>query len=211
MSNPKMVDHIYPKVRAVIGLGNVGPQFDLTPHNIGFAALDALAAEAGVQFETGKMKSALTAEVQLGDYTVLLVKPSTGMNSSGDALAELLNEMGYDLPQIMVMYDDLSFPFGRMKVKSDGSRSAAGHNGVASLIQQLPETRTMSKIKLGVGPDPGGANRFTYVLKPVEGDVLSLYRAVAKEAGNCVKLWLDEGLDAVFRVYNNKDFVVSQA
>ena len=54
------------------------------------------------------------------------------MNSSGDALAELLNEMGYDLPQIMVMYDDLSFPFGRMKVKSDGSRSAAGHNGVAS-------------------------------------------------------------------------------
>lgn len=208
-SNHRMVDQIYPKVRAVIGLGNVGPQFDLTPHNIGFAALDALASEAGVRFETGKMKSALTAEIQLGAYTVLLVKPSTGMNSSGDALAELLNEMGYDFPQIMVMYDDLSFPFGRMKVKCDGSRSSAGHNGVASLISQLPEIRMMSKIKLGVGPDPGGANRFTYVLKPVEGDVLALYQAVAKEAGKCIKLWLDEGLDAVFRVYNNKDFVVS--
>ena len=208
-SNRRMVDQIYPKVRAVIGLGNVGPQFDLTPHNIGFAALDALASEAGVRFETGKMKSALTAEIQLGAYTVLLVKPSTGMNSSGDALAELLNEMGYDFPQIMVMYDDLSFPFGRMKVKCDGSRSSAGHNGVASLISQLPEIRMMSKIKLGVGPDPGGANRFTYVLKPVEGDVLALYQAVAEEAGKCIKLWLDEGLDAVFRVYNNTDFVVS--
>ncbi len=208
MSDTKMVDLIYPKTRAVIGLGNVGPRFDLTPHNIGFAALDALAAEAGVQFEAGKMKSALTAEVTHGDYTLLLVKPATGMNDSGYALAELLNEMGYDFPQIMVIYDDLSFPFGRMKMKVDGSRSSAGHNGVASLIAQLPETRTMAKLKLGIGPDPGGANRFTYVLKSVEGDVLTIYQAVAREAGKCVKLWLDQGLDAVFRVYNNKDFEV---
>jgi peptidyl-tRNA hydrolase, PTH1 family len=208
MSDTKMVDLVYPKTRAVIGLGNVGPRFDLTPHNIGFAALDALAAEAGVQFEAGKMKSALTAEVTHGDYTLLLVKPATGMNDSGDALAELLNEMGYDFPQIMVIYDDLSFPFGRMKMKVDGSRSSAGHNGVASLIAQLPETRTMAKLKLGIGPDPGGANRFTYVLKPVEGDVLTIYQAVAREAGKCVKLWLDQGLDAVFRVYNHKDFEV---
>ncbi len=208
MSDTKMVDLIYPKTRAVIGLGNVGPRFDLTPHNIGFAALDALAAEAGVQFEAGKMKSALTAEVTHGDYTLLLVKPATGMNDSGCALAELLNEMGYDFPQILVIYDDLSFPFGRMKMKVDGSRSSAGHNGVASLISQLPETRTMAKLKLGIGPDPGGANRFTYVLKPVEGDVLTVYQAVAKEAGKCVKLWIDQGLDAVFRIYNAKDFEV---
>lgn len=208
MSDTKMVDLIYPKTRAVIGLGNVGPRFDLTPHNIGFAALDALAAEAGVRFETGKMKSALVAEVQHGGYTLLLVKPATGMNDCGSALAELLNEMEYDFPQIMVIFDDLSFPFGRMKLKNDGSRSSAGHNGVASLIEQLPETRMLSKLKLGIGPDPGGANRFTYVLKPVEGDVVTIYQAVAREAGNAVKLWLDEGLDALMRRYNNKDFQV---
>lgn len=208
MSDRKMVDLIYPKTRAVIGLGNVGPRFDLTPHNIGFTALDALAAESGAQFETGKMKSALVAEVTHGDYKLLLVKPATGMNDSGDALAELLNEMDYDFPQIMVIFDDLSLPFGRMKMKNDGSRSSAGHNGVASLITQLPETRMLSKLKLGIGPDPGGANRFTYVLKPVEGDVLTIYQAVAKEASNAVKLWLDESLDALMRRYNAKDFEV---
>jgi peptidyl-tRNA hydrolase len=116
--------------------------------------------------------------------------------------------MEYDFPQIMVIFDDLSFPFGRMKLKNDGSRSSAGHNGVASLIEQLPETRMLSKLKLGIGPDPGGANRFTYVLKPVEGDVVTIYQAVAREAGNAVKLWLDEGLDALMRRYNNKDFQV---
>ncbi len=208
MSDRKMVDVIYPKTRAVIGLGNVGPRFDLTPHNIGFTALDALAAEVGVAFESGVMKTALVAKVQHSGYEILLVKPATGMNDSGDALAELLDEMGYDFPQIMVIFDDLSLPFGRMKLKNDGSRSSAGHNGVASLLTRLPETRMLSKLKLGVGPDPGGANRFTYVLKPVEDDVFALYQAVAKEAGKCVKLWLDEGLDAVFRVYNNKDFEV---
>lgn len=208
MSETKMIDRIYPKTRAVIGLGNVGPQFELTPHNIGFAALDALAAEAGAQFETGKMKNALVAEVKLGDYSVLLVKPSTGMNDSGDALAELLGEMGYDFPQIMVIFDDLSLPLGRLKLKNDGSRSSAGHNGVASLITQLPEHRMMAKFKLGVGPDPGGPNRFKYVLSPFEADALSVYRAVANEAASGIKLWLDNGLDAMMCRYNAKTFEV---
>lgn len=208
MSETKMIDRIYPKTRAVIGLGNVGPQFELTPHNIGFAALDALAAEAGAQFETGKMKNALVAEVKLGDYSVLLVKPSTGMNDSGDALAELLGERGYDFPQIMVIFDDLSLPLGRVKLKNDGSRSSAGHNGVASLITQLPEHRMMAKFKLGVGPDPGGPNRFKYVLSPFEADALSVYRAVANEAASGIKLWLDNGLDAMMCRYNAKTFEV---
>lgn len=204
----KLLDVIYPKTRAVIGLGNVGPQFELTPHNIGFAALDALATEYGASFEPREMKNALVAKVQHSGYEVLLVKPSTGMNDSGDALAELLDEMGYDFPQIMILFDDLSFDFGRMKLKNDGSRSSAGHNGVASLISRLPETRMMAKFKLGVGPDPGGANRFTYVLKPVEGDVLTSYQAVAREAASGIKLWIDDGLDAMMRRYNSKDFAV---
>jgi len=130
------------------------------------------------------------------------------MNDSGCALAELLNEMGYDFPQIMVIFDDLSFPFGRMKMKNDGSRSSAGHNGVASLLSQLPETRMLSKLKLGVGPDPGGPNRFAYVLKPVEGDVLTVYRAVASEAATGIKLWTNQGSEALMRRYNSKDFEV---
>lgn len=208
MPNEKLVDLVYPKTRAVIGLGNVGPQFDHTPHNIGFAALDALAAEAGASFETGVMKTAAVAKLQHNGYELLLVKPATGMNSSGDSLTELLNEMGYDFPQVMVIFDDLSFPYGRMKLKNDGSRSSAGHNGVASLILQVPETRMLSKLKLGVGPDPGGPNRFAYVLKPVEGDVLTIYNAVAREAAQAIKLWLDEGQDAMMRRYNAKDFQV---
>jgi len=209
MSDQKIVDLIYPKTRAVIGLGNVGPQFDRTPHNIGFAALDALAAEAGVPFETGVMKTAAVARLQHSGYELLLVKPSTGMNDSGDALAELLSaEMNYDFPQVMVIFDDLSLPLGRVKLKNDGSRSSAGHNGVASLITQLPEHRMMAKFKLGVGPDPGGPNRFKYVLSPFEADALSVYQAVVREAASGIKFWLDSGLNAMMNRYNAKNFEV---
>lgn len=203
----KTLDLIYPKTRAIIGLGNVGERFDLTPHNIGFAALDALAKSHGVQFEEGKMKSALVAEIKVADYTVLLVKPSTGMNDSGDALAELLNDMNFDFPQITVIFDDLSFGYGRMKFKNNG-RGTAGHRGVESLLKHVPEHRLVTRLKVGVGPDPGGANRFKYVLSPVEGDAVPVFNKVAEAAGAAAVYCIEHGLDQAMCVYNSKDVMV---
>ncbi|MDP3506752.1 MAG: aminoacyl-tRNA hydrolase [Candidatus Melainabacteria bacterium] len=199
--------------RAVIGLGNVGPQFKFTPHNIGFSALEALASEYAAVFQSGRMKNAMVAELTCKcGSDVVLVMPSTGMNDSGDALAELLNECDFDISEILVIFDDLSLPWGRMKIKTTNCDSAsAGHNGVASLLQHVLEDRLLTALKLGVGPDPGGANRRSYVLSPIDLERLGLYQAVAREAAFCIEQWLEKDLIAVMNRYNAKSFVVQES
>ncbi len=196
--------------RAVIGLGNVGPQFKFTPHNIGFSTLEALANKYAAVFQSGRMKNAMVAELTCTNGAdVFLVMPSTGMNVSGDALTELLNECDFDISDILVIFDDLSLPWGRMKIKTANRDSAsAGHNGVASLLQQVPEARLLTALKLGVGPDPGGANRRSYVLRPIDLERLGLYQAVAREAGRCIEQWLERDLITLMNRYNAKNFVV---
>ncbi len=196
--------------RAVIGLGNVGPQFKFTPHNIGFASLEALASKYAAVFQSGRMKNAMVAELTCTNGAdLLLVMPSTGMNDSGDALAELLNEYDFDISDILVIFDDLSLPWGRMKVKTaNRDSSSAGHNGVASLLQQVPEARLLTALKLGVGPDPNGANRRSYVLSPIDLERLGLYQAVASEAARCIEQWLEGDLLALMNRYNSKNSVV---
>lgn len=197
--------------RAVIGLGNVGPQFKFTPHNIGFAALEALANEHAAVFQSGRMKNARVAELTIrsNGAEVFLVMPSTGMNDSGDALVELLNECDFDISDILVILDDLSFDWGRMKIKTAARDSSnAGHNGVASLLKHVPEGQLLTELKLGIGPDPGGVNRISYVLKPVSLDRLGLYQAVASEAGRCIEQWLERDLITLMNRYNAKGFVV---
>lgn len=203
-----------PRRRAVIGLGNVGPQFKFTPHNIGFASLEALANKHAAVFQSGRMKNAMVAEltVRSNGADVVLVMPSTGMNDSADALAELLNECDFDISDILVIFDDLSLPWGRMKIKTTHCDSAsAGHNGVASLLQHVPEGRLLTALKLGVGPDPGGVNRRSYVLSPIDLERLGLYQAVAREAAFCIEQWLERDLITVMNRYNAKSFVVQES
>jgi PTH1 family peptidyl-tRNA hydrolase len=143
---------------------------------------------------------------------VVLVMPSTGMNDSGDALAELLDECDFDISDILVIFDDLSFDWGCMRIKTAGrASSSAGHNGVASLLQHVPEARLLTALKLGVGPNPDGADRKSYVLNPVSLDRLGLYQAVASEAGRCIEQWLERDLIALMNRYNAKNFVVKES
>lgn len=134
----------------VAGLGNPGAQYEHTRHNVGFAALDDLAAAAGVKVDRVRFH-ALTAEATLGGVRMLLLKPTTFMNLSGEAVAEAMHF--YKLPpdRLLVLCDDISFAPGRLRIRRRGSHG--GHNGLRNIIDRLG-TEEFCRLKIGVGQKP---------------------------------------------------------
>ena len=135
----------------IVGLGNPGKEYERTRHNVGFRAVDLLAASLGTKIDRLKYRALVSPVVRLGEYRVMLMKPQTYMNSSGDAVK--LAGIFYKLPpeRILVFSDDISLPVGRLRIREDGS--AGGHNGLKSIIAQLG-TQTFPRIKIGVGAKP---------------------------------------------------------
>lgn len=197
-----------PKHKAIIGLGNPGPEYRLSPHNAGYAVVDRLAIFASAQFSQTLLPSALTAEITAGDINVTLVKPTTGMNSSGLALKEVLEILGLDFPEILVVFDDLSLPLGKLRFRENG-RQHAGHNGVKSLFEHVPEIRLLSRLKIGVGPDPGGDKRYDYVTSPMPDANLYLFGQVTGAAVEAAVVWAVEGLGKAMNKYNSFDLTGS--
>jgi len=154
-------------IQAIVGLGNPGPKYELTRHNIGFLALDACADAYGVQFEEVKMRS--QAKIQLEDRTLMLVKPHTYMNHIG-RICPVLQKMGIQTQQMLVVHDDLELSFGTVRHKDGGS--AAGHNGLRSMIEQCGAN--FPRIRVGIGR-PSQQDVSKYVLgrfSPQEMDEL---------------------------------------
>jgi PTH1 family peptidyl-tRNA hydrolase len=189
------------KHKAVIGLGNLGAAFDLSPHNAGYAVVEALAAPAGAEFASGILACALVAEVTFGDIRLSLVKPTTGMNESGRAFAEVMSKLALDFPEILVVFDDLSLPLGTLRLRDSG-RSTAGHRGLASIFEHVPEHRLLSRLKIGIGPDPGGANRFAYVTSAMPEPRRPLFAAGLEIARESVQHWTEHGLSSAMSRYN---------
>lgn len=146
--------------RCIVGLGNPGAQYDGTRHNIGFALMDALARSAGLDIRRAECLS-LTAELSVGRTKVLLVKPQTYMNKSGLAVKALLDRYQIGADRLIVAYDDMDLPLGRLRVRGRGS--AGGHNGVGSILGQT-STPEFARLRLGIGRPPAGADTIKYVL-----------------------------------------------
>ena len=134
----------------VVGLGNPGPEYEKTRHNVGFRAVDLLAKDAGVKIDRARFRG-LTCQTTLAGQKVLLLKPQTFMNLSGEAVH--LAAMYYRLPvsRILVLSDDISLPVGKIRVRSEGS--AGGHNGLKSIIAHLG-SQDFPRIRVGVGAKP---------------------------------------------------------
>ncbi len=134
----------------IVGLGNPGPEYEKTRHNVGFRTLELLAEEAGVKADRAKFR-ALTHTAELAGQRVLLVKPQTFMNNSGEAVQ--LAAMFYKVPisHILVLSDDISLPVGKIRVRPEGS--AGGHNGLKSIISRLG-AQDFPRVKIGVGAKP---------------------------------------------------------
>ena len=134
----------------VVGLGNPGSQYDRTRHNVGFRAIDALADSLGVKINRSRFR-ALTATAVIGGEKVLLLKPQTFMNASGLAVEPAAAYYKVPTDRILVIFDDISLPIGKIRIRADGS--AGGHNGLKSLISALGR-QDFPRIKVGVGAKP---------------------------------------------------------
>ena len=134
----------------IVGLGNPGPAYTNTRHNVGFVAIDRLAEKLGVKIDRVKY-SAYTATAALGGKTVLLMKPTTFMNLSGQAVRQAARFYAIEPEKVLVIFDDVSLAPGRIRVRGDGS--AGGHNGIKSIISELG-SQAFPRVKIGVGERP---------------------------------------------------------
>jgi len=145
----------------VAGLGNIGPEYELTRHNIGFLILDRLADEKGERFNQDKL--AYTAEVKHKGRTLILVKPTTYMNLSGKAVNHHLQANKIPKENLLVITDDIALPYGKIRLKPKGS--AGGHNGLKN-IEQLTGGANYPRLRFGVGDDFHKGQQVDYVLSP---------------------------------------------
>lgn len=190
-------------IRIAIGLGNPEPKFQKTLHNAGYDTLDAFAAANGLSFVESPEWNALVARGMVDNVDTVLIKPLTGMNDSGQTAAKVFEQFEADadtLPQYLLVYDDLSMPFGKLRFRDSGS--AAGHRGVQSVIDVWPATRLLPRLKVGIGPDPGGAQRFSYVTDPLGDDLYSLFQTSIASAQEAFAVWVRSGMSEAMNRFN---------
>ena len=185
-------------MKMIIGLGNPGKEYAQTKRNVGFMVVDAIADELHTTVEK-KQCQALTQIANWDGEKILLVKPLTYMNLSGQAVMELLNYYKDRIDDLLVIHDDLDLPPGQLRFKQGGG--AGGHNGIKNIIAHL-NSNDFDRLKIGIGR--GTYNTKDYVLTPFSGaDKKNIEHAVAISV-DAVKKWLDEGIGPAMNQYNVK-------
>ena len=186
-------------MRVIAGLGNPGPRYAGTRHNIGFAVIDALADRLRVK-AGGKAHGAFVGKARISGEEALLVKPQTFMNRSGDAVRPILDGARSDPAELIVIHDDLDLPLGRIRVKKSGG--GGGHNGVASIIAALG-TGGFVRVRLGVGRPLDGRDPADYVLSNFSRDELETVRKTVETAVDAVVSIVIEGPDKAMNRFNS--------
>jgi PTH1 family peptidyl-tRNA hydrolase len=176
-------------VRMVAGLGNPGPRYEATRHNAGFMVLDLLADDLGLNLRPGRHQ-ALTGRVMVGKERVLLVKPLTLMNNSGQAVAPLARWYGITPAEMLIVHDDLDLAPGRMRIRPAGS--SGGHRGLQSIIAALG-TNAVPRLKIGIGRPPAGQDVVDYVLQPFTAAEWALVSPVLLQAAQAIRFLLEGG------------------
>ena len=189
-------------MKLIVGLGNPGIEYQFTPHNIGFLAVDRIAEQCGVMVDNRHCK-ALTARARIGKEEILLAKPETYMNLSGLSVQELVRKYEID-PQhdLIVIYDELDLPLGTIRVRERGS--SAGHNGMQSVINSL-DTQEVLRIRLGIAPDHPVKDGSRYVLSQFKKSQLVTLDELLDTAAEAVKVILEEGRSAAMNRFNRKN------
>jgi PTH1 family peptidyl-tRNA hydrolase len=187
-------------LKAIFGLGNPGARYRGTRHNVGFEVVDELARRANVQFESSPA-DALVAKIRrdLPAETVLLVKPLTFMNLSGQAIGELVRYFKIDLADIFVVVDEAQLPLGKLRARARGS--AGGHNGLKSVIAHVGES--FSRLRLGVGR--GERDLADHVLARFDKDETPEVERMVARASDASELFVTSGIAAVMNRYNGGD------
>ena len=187
-----------PDMYLIVGLGNPGARYENTRHNVGWRVVERLAQKHGLSF--GKIEhKAHTASGTILGKRVLLAKPQTFMNVSGEAVQPLISFYKIPLENVMVVHDDLDIPLGTLRLRAKGS--SGGQNGLKHILQRLG-TQEIARTRFGIGRPPGRMNPADYVLAPLKGDEEILAMEVADRAIQAIETWLTDGIEIAMTRYN---------
>ncbi len=184
----------------IAGLGNPGKEYDKTKHNVGFWVIDQLAKEYNIDVTKFKHK-ALIGDGVIAGKKVLLVKPQTYMNLSGESIREILKFYKIPIEQFYVIYDDTSLPLSSVRIREKGS--AGGHNGIKNIIAHL-NTDAFIRIKVGIGEKPNGWDLADYVLAKFSKDDEPLILSGVEKASHAIEILLTKGIVEAMNQTNQK-------
>ncbi|MDD7288643.1 MAG: aminoacyl-tRNA hydrolase [Clostridiales bacterium] len=183
----------------VVGLGNPGPKYEWTRHNMGFLVIDELAERESIPVQRLKFK-ALTNTAVIGGRSVLLMKPTTYMNLSGEAVGQAARFYKIPPERVLVISDDVALPQGKLRVRRSGS--AGGHNGLKNIIAHLGSDQ-FPRVKVGVGGKPHpDSDMADWVLSPFTGQDRKAMEEAISRAADAVTLLLDQGVDQAMAKFN---------
>jgi len=187
-------------MKLVAGLGNPGRQYAGTRHNVGFDIIDVLAKRHAVSFEAAPA-DAIMGKWRDGGDVILLVKPLTFMNLSGEAVGQLLRYFKIDVADLLVISDDVNLPIGRLRVRGTGSEG--GHNGLRSMAQVLG-TNDYSRLRVGVGRGDTRRDLADHVLAKFEPEELPGVEDAVVRAADAVECWVRDGLAKAMNTFNRE-------
>jgi PTH1 family peptidyl-tRNA hydrolase len=187
----------------IVGLGNPGPEYARSRHNVGFQVVDLFAARHGLRFDKAQKRARVAAgQINLAagwSGRGLLVKPLTFINASGDAVGPLAKFYKVAPADMLVVFDDLDLPVGRLRLRPDGGSS--GQKGVKSIIQSLG-VETFPRLRVGIGRPPGQMDPADYVLQPFSAAQEEEMVFVRGRAADAIETWLAQGIVAAMNQFN---------
>lgn len=187
-------------MRLIVGLGNPGPEYARTPHNLGFLGVDAIAERAGIRVERPEAKS-LVGLGQFAGQEIALAKPHTMMNLSGLAVRDLLERFECGPDEMVVLYDDVALPWGMLRVRERGS--AGSHNGLKSIIGTIG-SMDFPRVRMGIQPDHPVGDLAAYVLRPMRKADLESAAEMAGQAAEAVELIITRGIAQAMNHFNRR-------
>ena len=187
-------------MRVIVGLGNPGPEYAWTPHNLGFLAVDAIAERARIRVERPEAKS-LVGLGQFAGQEIALAKPHTMMNLSGLAVRDLLERFECGSEEMVVLYDDVALPWGMLRVRQRGS--AGSHNGLKSIIGTIGSSE-FPRVRMGIQPERPLGDLAAYVLRPMRKADLETAAEMTEQAAEAVELILTRGIAQAMNRFNRR-------
>ena len=185
-------------MKLVIGLGNIGEKYCFTRHNAGFMVLDKLAVDNEITFKEEKKLKCFMSKIKLNGEDVILAKPTTFMNLSGESAIAIINYYKIDIKDVLIIFDDLALDLGKLRFRSNGSDG--GHNGIKSIIKHLG-TKDFARLKIGIGPQPPIPAE-SFVLQNFTKEQLSILKEVLKITETAIKDYFSEGIEKAQNKYN---------
>lgn len=187
----------------IVGLGNPGLQYENTRHNVGFMTIDYLANKYNIDVRKLKFKS-LYGQGEISGHKVMLIKPQTYMNNSGEAVRELRNFYKFDIEKLIVIYDDIDIDFGTVRIRKKGS--AGSHNGMKSIIYQIQDDK-FPRIKVSIGKKPEKWDLANFVLSGFSKEEVSILEDEIRLAAKGIEIILKEDIDMAMNKCNSVKLV----